>query len=348
MPRLEKTQDVLRLAHEMQGTAVGVSLPDIMERFEVSRRTAERMRDAVCGVFPQVEEFALGDGLKRWRIPSRTGMAVVPVTADELATLHLAAESLRQNQRIEQAKVVDGVVAKLRAVLAPDVLRRIEIDYDSLVEFEGLALRPGPRLRIASEVMRDLRQAIVDNEQVRLHYRSRGNRAFSRLEVHPYGFLYGGRHYLVAFNPYVEVEDFRLFSLGDIERVERTGVNFERADFDLEAYARQSFGVFQEEPVDVVWRVSPEFAADAKDYLFHPTQSFEPQPDGSLVVRFTAGGILEMCWHLFTWGGAIQVVEPPELVTAMRRQLRQVRDALPPRRKANGANLSQEADVEQA
>jgi hypothetical protein len=30
--------------------------------------------------------------------------------------------------------------------------------------------------------------------------------------------------------------------------------------------------------------------------LFHPTQTSEDEPDGSLIVRFRAGGTLEMYW----------------------------------------------------
>ena len=335
--RLEKSQDLLRLAHEMQGTAVGISLAEIMSRFSVSRRTAERMRDAVCTVFPQAEEFDLGDGFKRWRIPSRRGMPVVPVTADELATLHGAAEKLRQDGRHEQAAMIDGAIAKLRTLLAPDVLRRVEVDYDALVEYEGLALRPGPQLKIDSGIMRDLRQAIIGSEQVILRHRARGSGVINEHPVHPYGFLYGNRHYLVAYHPEVRANHYRLFSLSDIESVELLGESFERDEsFNLGDYVRESFGIWREAPVDVVWRAAPEVAADARDYIFHPSQSFEEQQDGSLLIRFTAGGMREMCWHLFTWGGAIQVVEPPELIDEIRRQLRKFRKAMPPSTKMTG------------
>ena len=47
--------------------------------------------------------------------------------------------------------------------------------------------------------------------------------------------------------------------------------------------------------------------------MFHPTQSFEREPGGSLIVRFRSGGFQEMCWHLFTWGTAVSVIEPQEL-----------------------------------
>ena len=36
-------------------------------------------------------------------------------------------------------------------------------------------------------------------------------------------------------------------------------------------------------------------------------------PDGSLDVRFTASGHLEMCWHLYAWGDQVEVIEPAEL-----------------------------------
>jgi WYL domain len=63
----------------------------------------------------------------------------------------------------------------------------------------------------------------------------------------------------------------------------------------------------------------PKAAPDARHFLFHPTQSFEDQPDGSLLVRFRAGGALEMCWHLFTWGNQVKVIEPKRLATMLGR-----------------------------
>jgi len=45
--RYSRQEDLLRLAVMMQGSAEGVSIADIEQTFGVSRRTAERMRDAV-------------------------------------------------------------------------------------------------------------------------------------------------------------------------------------------------------------------------------------------------------------------------------------------------------------
>jgi predicted DNA-binding transcriptional regulator YafY len=48
----------------------------------------------------------------------------------------------------------------------------------------------------------------------------------------------------------------------------------------------------------------------------------EDQPDGSLIVRFSASGHLEMCWHLYVWGDQVEVLAPERLrdmVHAWRR-----------------------------
>jgi predicted DNA-binding transcriptional regulator YafY len=103
--------------------------------------------------------------------------------------------------------------------------------------------------------------------------------------------------------------------------------NFERQeDFSLSRYASQSFGVFHEEVQDVVLNFSPSAADDAANWVFHPSQTLEHQNDGSLIVRFRVGGLLELCWHLFTWGSAVRVLAPTALRDKMKELLSEVGD----------------------
>ena len=65
-------------------------------------------------------------------------------------------------------------------------------------------------------------------------------------------------------------------------------------------------------------------ADDAAGWLVHPSQTVEHEAEGSLTVRFRAGGFQETCWHLFTWGTAVGIVEPQELrlkLTAMANEV---------------------------
>lgn len=67
----------------------------------------------------------------------------------------------------------------------------------------------------------------------------------------------------------------------------------------------------------MVLRFTPEAAEDAERWLFHPSQNITTEADGSLTVRFRAGGTQEMCWHLFTWGTAVTIVAPDALRVTM-------------------------------
>jgi predicted DNA-binding transcriptional regulator YafY len=169
-----------------------------------------------------------------------------------------------------------------------------------------------------------LRQAILSTKKVRIHlvYRGSGKRGFDT--VHPYGFLHGNRHYLIAWSENEKARDFRNFSLSNIERVELLDRPFRKRRFSLREYAERSFGVFQEKPFDVVWKFSAKVAADAREFLFHPSQTMEDQPDGSLLVRFRAGGTQEMVWHLFTWGREVEILKPTKLRSMLRRSLGQL------------------------
>lgn len=320
--RYEKAESVLRLALAMQGSAEGVSLEE-MRRIagnNLSRRTAERLRDAVERVFPQVEVANPGDVPKRWRLPTGTLGSIAALSATEISALAAGATLLARENMTSRAAEAESAILKLKAVLKPSALRKLETDLEVLTEAEGLAMRPGPKPSIDPEIVMQLRDAILACSKVRIHYvyRGSGKRGFEI--VQPYGFLYGHRNYLVAWSESELARDFRNYALSNIERVDVLNRSFaRRRGFSLRTYAERSFGVYQEKPVSVVWRFSRKAARDAQEYLFHPTQKLEPQKDGSLIVRFRAGGLQEMAWHLAIWGREVKVIAPARLARLLRQ-----------------------------
>lgn len=312
--RYEKADNLLQLALEMQAARGGLSLKDIEDKFDVGRRTAMRMRDAVLRNFPQCEEVDTDERVKRWRIPAGTLDRLVNFTADELAALDAAIRLLDRDNREDDASQLQTLSGKVRALMKPDVARRVEPDLEAMLEAEGLAMRPGPRPRIRVEVVEVLRDAMKMCRKVRISYRNRRTRQINKRLVHPYGFLHGHRHYLVGWHENPKANLVALFSLPNIEAIDILDDTFIRdSGFNLQSFAAQSFGLFQEDPFPVVWRFAPEAADDAAEFIFHPSQSMERQADGSLIVRFTAGSDLEMAWHLYTWGDKVEVLEPVRL-----------------------------------
>ena len=310
----KRVEDLLRLAFLMQGSRAGLSLTDIGGEFGISRSTAERMRDAVLRAFPQAELVPSGDKVKRWRVPASPLNGAIGLDATELQELRLAAERLRADGLDARARTVDGLRAKLSALMAPTARARIEPDLEALLEAEGHAMRPGPRPAIPDGMLGNLREALLACLVVRASYRRRAGGRISPVELEPHGILFGQRHYLVAFPARSSARTAKLYALANLSNVELTDTGFERREhFDFQAYAAQSFGVFQEKPLDMVWQFTPAAAADALEHHFHPSETKQRLADGGLEVRFRAGGLLEMCWHLFTWGDGVSVIAPLEL-----------------------------------
>lgn len=308
----QKLEQILRLALAFQGTREGLSLADIQRDCGVARRTAERMRDAVARVFPQFERCDDGERVRRWRLPAGTLGGLVAVSAEELAELEAAAAELRRKGMRERADLVTAAAQKLRASARPDHLRRVEPDLEVLTEAEGTALRPGPRPVLPPGILTKLRRAIISCLPVTMEYRSRRVSEAYAVTVHPYGMLYGSRPLLVATpEPWDEPRLYRLDRIGALDLGNTPFLR--RADFNLDDFAARAFGTWQEDPFDVALRFDAETAEEASQWRFHPTQTMEHDAEGRLIVRFRAGGAQEMCWHVFTWGTSVEILDPPSL-----------------------------------
>jgi predicted DNA-binding transcriptional regulator YafY len=321
--RYAPSQRLFRLARSLAASRAGLTLDEMAAELEVGRRTVERLRDSLADMFPQLECWDDEQKMRRWRLPGSALVGVVEPRPEALAAIETSAREFDMRGETDRATLLREASTTLRVVMRPDALRRAEPDVAALMEAEGIAMRPGPRAVIAPGVLPTLRRAILGMQPVVVRYAGPDADEPNTRILRPYGILYGGRGWLVA---HVDgLSDMRLWRLDRIVSIDLLDRGFaRREDFDLSAYAAQSFGVFQEEPIDVVLRFEPEAAEDATCWMFHPTQSFEREPSGSLIVRFRSGGLQEMCWHLFTWGTAVKVIEPQEL----RMQLAAMADDL--------------------
>ena len=314
-----KADQLLELATLCASRRAGITLDDVIERFEVSERTAQRMMRALENQFPDVRAGFDGEGRKRWKLAGAHLRDLMTLTPDELAALDLAAEALTREGQAESARALQTLRDKILTLVPRERAARLETDHEALLEAQGFVARPGVRPRLRPGVAETLAEAIKACRVVEIDYRGKTAR------VLPYGLLAGMRRYLVVRTPSRPDGDPGLRRMDQIAAARLTDEIFARdPDFDLASYARRSFGVFQspEEYGEVEWRFAPEAASAARDFQFHPDQSVHEGDDGSLTVCFSAAGHLEMAWHLYMWGDKVEVVKPAALralVAAHRR-----------------------------
>ena len=65
--------------------------------------------------------------------------------------------------------------------------------------------------------------------------------------------------------------------------------------------------------LNVKLKFNSDIADDVMSYNFHPTQKFEKQDDGSVIVKFKASGDKSIMWHVFKWGENVEILAPKEL-----------------------------------
>ncbi len=305
-----KLLNLFDLALDMQQNAEGVSLSDIMTKYHCTRRTAERMRDALARCFVNMEEVPTGSRVKRWKITSCSRLnGLIGISADELAALDFAVCALMQSGINDQAAVLRHLSNKIKNLIPPKDKLHLDVDAEELIKRECLVWHPGPKIKIEQKILMALRNAILQCRKVKITYDKRGE--ISDRVLMPYGFIYGERnHYLIAKNAAGSVRNFVLTA---IENVEILPDCFEFDDnFDVRRYTEESFGAFHGDEIETEWLFSKAVAQEAKRFVFHPSQTVSENADGTLSVRFKSSGILEMAWHLKTWGNAVKVIKPAD------------------------------------
>jgi predicted DNA-binding transcriptional regulator YafY len=318
--RGEKAGELLTLARALAASSEGMTLDEMADFSKVKRRTIERRRDAIEAVFGPLDQVKDGRHI-RFRMTGRgLGNFAVAPTSEEIAELENAARVFEAVRDYGRADTLRSLRQKILANLRDVERRRLGTDIDAQLRAEAIARQVGPRPYTDPKILATIRQALLAGLMVRFLYGNEDETRPRWRKVIPYGILFGPRYYLVAnVRSYRDPMLFRLDRIHEIEITNEPGAPPE--SFDLEAYASRSFGVFQEEPSDIVLRFASSAASDARTYLFHPTQEFTEERDGSLTVRFHAAGLLQIVHHLMTWGTSVTIVSPDSLKDLMREQV---------------------------
>lgn len=316
--RHDKAAVVIELARRMAASAEGLSIEDIERELGVGRRTAERLRDAVLNLFPAADEIS-DPPYKRWRIRGGLSAFEQAPTTTEMVELTKAAQGLRLAGEPSRAAALETLERKIKSSMRSTTLNRLAPDQEALLRAEAIAVQAGPRPSADEAMLATIRNAVLAGRGLAFIYSRPGAEA-RRRAVAPCGLMFGRANYLVAADQTTKkVQTFRLDRMSSVEALDEVAAP--PADFDLAAFATQSFGIYQDQVEDVVLRISPEGAAEARGWRWHPTQTLEERSDGSVCVRFRASGMRELAWHLFTWGEQVTIEAPERLREVMAGEL---------------------------
>jgi len=113
-----KAEQLLGLATLVAARHAGITLDDVIERYSVSKRTAQRMLRALEAQFTDTNVSTDGEGRKRWHLTTGVLRDLMSLSPEELAALDIAIETLRRSGlAIEADELVGLPVSTLSDIL---------------------------------------------------------------------------------------------------------------------------------------------------------------------------------------------------------------------------------------
>lgn len=309
-PRYSRVSDILDLAIFMSSKLQGVTIKDIEERYNVSRRTAERMRDSLTCIFPSVDEIETDDTQKHWGFINYSISNLITFTPKELANIE---QCQRRTTNKEMKEELGKTVEKIKAFNRKHA-NSVENNIELYMQTEGYAVRQMPQYKISLEALEVIRDAVQHSKVVTGIYHDK------KRTIEPLGMIYGEKIYLVAREK-AKGDGIYNYLLHKFQDLKLTDKSFDKCDFDLQAYTNLSFGVYHGEILDVKLSFTPELAEEASKFNFHPTQKGKFEKDGSYTLTFKASGSREIIWHVFKWGAGCKILAPKSLKDEYKKYL---------------------------
>ena len=318
MARNAETIRQWRILREIEASH-GVTIRQMAQLTGVTTRTIRRDLDAL-----QEAGFALydesEDGERRWRL--RTGpfrsVDEAGFTLGELSALYFGRTLMDCLVGMPFHEDLTHAFAKLERAMGPHMrafLNRLP---------DAIQAKPGPKppqiARHLSKTINRLLDGVLHQQRVSMRYHSVSSRKEKTYRVDPYRLVYAqGGLYLFAFVPsYGQV---RTFAVDRIRRLTPLSETFEVVEDTSERALTDSLGIYEGTPEHIEVEFTREAAPFVVERVWHPSQTVDPQDDGSVVVG------LEVCADaaLKTWvlgfGSRARILTPARLAKEVAAEL---------------------------
>lgn len=246
------------------------------------------------------------------------------ISEGELFALLVAEKALQQYRGTPFEHRLVTALKKLERSL-PDTVSLNLAEWDHAISF-----RTSAEPIVDVPFLETLADAVQHRRQLRLAYRKPGTRSPEERIVDPCHLAnVNGDWYLFAFDHLRQ--DIRTFAPSRIASAQPTGKSFPKpARFALEKHLSDSFGVFSRDgDYTVIARFDDPVADYIREKRWHPSQELLDLPGGGVELRLRLGSLVEIQRWLIGWGRHVQVLAPPELVTAIRQTAQTLLDRHP-------------------
>ena len=299
MSAIKKIDEIIELIIMLQNSYKGLTTSDIASHFECSKRTAERMMSAIVEKYgPYIETVQnKTDNKKRRRLKKGSLNSLIKFNSDDFALLEHYKNCEKSSAK---NKELSAIIEKIKAI-NPD--KYSKNDVNELLLNQAYCAHIGFRENISIDILTTINEAILSQKQIRIN---------KKYLINPYGVIYGERIYLVAYNSFAD--DIWIYRISKLKKIELTDNYFEKDEnFNIQEFADESFGVYQDEVMNVVLEFDKSARDDVLEYHFHKSQKITPLENGNIQVSLRASGSYEIITELLKWRETVKIISPKSL-----------------------------------
>jgi len=250
------------------------------------------------------------DGITRYYLVNDPGIIrQLNLGPTELLALYLSQGILSQLKGTLFQQAIDQLLEKVGAIL-PKTGREYFQGLEANIIIELFNRRD---YRSKAKQIQAIVSSLRDRKVLRMNYSSPNRGAMER-EVEPYHlWVMGDSLYLIGFCRVNK--EIRTFLVDRINAAAATKKPFTLKDgFDFKKYSQESFRVMRSgETLEFELKFDPHVAYLVKERLWHPSQKIKTNPDGSVILSFSAKGLEEVKSWALSFGENVEVLKPAKL-----------------------------------
>jgi len=310
MARGDHLARLLQIVQAFASRRGGVTVGELARQEDCSPRTIYRDLDTLQKAgFPLYVDKEDG-GRAVWKFVDGYRLHTpIPFAPDELMALYYSRGLFQYFQGTVFSEAFDRLSKKIIASLSEETRSLVE-QFENVLEF---GLRPKKDYSRYREILHQVNKACSQRRRIEMVYYTFSRDQETRRRLDPYRiWYYDGALYVVGFC-HLRGE-VRVFALDRIRLVNVTEQVFEPPkDFSIEKFTANSFGIIQDELVQVRIRFTGEAARWILDRMWHPSQKIEQQNNGQLTVSYQVAGTSEIKRWILGFGPLAEVLEPESL-----------------------------------
>ena len=318
MPELTQLERALRILQRLitHDNVTVKELHDLFDRKE-SIRTIQRTLNTIQSSHIPLHYRQGEHGLRYYSIKRAFDFIPLTLSPDEILAAILLAQfgELFAGTRIEED--INGVFAKIDQLLPLDSIA-FTTALKGLQDVFHLHQPGKVSIESKDHVIKDILRAIIEKRTCTIEYKKTTEAEVKRFSVHPYSILFhAGSIYIIGFQP--NHENLIYLALHRIQHIEISEDVFERdPDYNLNGFLKNNFGIWHEDPVDILIRFDELVANTIRERVWHNSQTIKQLDNGRIELSMHVGPSEELIAWILRWGVHAEVLSPITLRSQMR------------------------------